>query len=209
MSDGSLEFLSMVLMDMSTIRTGVEAFLTQQTRLDVLVNNAGVSCESEEPMAISQGCSTNASHLMPKVMLKGSNEPRQNEIHIMTNCVGPCLLYKLLLPILTKTATSAPTGSVRTLWAGSIAVEVNSPKPAGMVVDENGQPRDLDELSSYGQSKVGNVFLASLYGKETAQTRVVHGCFNPGNLRTELQRHWHGIDLLIMVNHSFVCLRFS
>ena len=33
----------MDLSDCSTIKSGVEAFTTQQKRLDVLVNNAGVS----------------------------------------------------------------------------------------------------------------------------------------------------------------------
>ena len=42
-SSGRLEFLFIDLKDSSTIKAGVEAFLTQQKRLDVLVNNAGVS----------------------------------------------------------------------------------------------------------------------------------------------------------------------
>ena len=42
-SSGRLEFLSIDLMDLSTIKSSVEAFLAQQERLDVLVNNAGVS----------------------------------------------------------------------------------------------------------------------------------------------------------------------
>ena len=133
-------------------------------------------------------------------MLKGSNDPRHNQVHLGTNCVGPCLLFKLLLPTLTKTATSSPTGSVRVLWAGSIAVDVNSPKPGGMVVDNAGRPKDTDELTSYGQSKVGNVFLARMHAKTTPETGVVHAAFNPGNLRTELQRHWHGIDITFMVS---------
>jgi NAD(P)-dependent dehydrogenase (short-subunit alcohol dehydrogenase family) len=42
-SSGRLEFLFIDLMDSSTIKPSVEAFLAQQERLDVLVNNAGVS----------------------------------------------------------------------------------------------------------------------------------------------------------------------
>ena len=132
-------------------------------------------------------------------MLKGSNDPRHNEQHIGTNCIGPCLLFKLLLPVLTKTAASSPTGAVRVIWTASIAVHVSSPRPGGMELDDTGRPKDMDELSSYGQSKVGNVFLARQYAKTTSQTGVVHASFNPGNLRTELQRHWHGLDLTFMV----------
>lgn len=42
-SSGRLEAMIIDLFDLSTIKPGVEAFLAQQTRLDVLVNNAGVS----------------------------------------------------------------------------------------------------------------------------------------------------------------------
>jgi len=133
-------------------------------------------------------------------MLKGGQEPRHNEIHNATNCIGPCLLYNLLLPTLTKTAASSPTGTVRTIWAGSIAVHVSSPRPGGMEVDDTGRPKDQTEILSYGQTKVGNVFLASIYAMATPQTGVVHASFNPGNLRSELQRHWHGLDMTIMVS---------
>ena len=139
-------------------------------------------------------------------MLKGSNDSRYNEVQIDTNCVGPCFLYKLLLPVLTKSAASSPTSSVRVLWAGSIAVHVNAPKPGGMEIDDIGRPRNTDVLSSYGQSKVGNVFLAREYAKTTPQTGVVHACFNPGNLRTELQRHWSGITIMLMVIIPSSCL---
>jgi NAD(P)-dependent dehydrogenase (short-subunit alcohol dehydrogenase family) len=140
-------------------------------------------------------------------MLKGTNDPQHNEKHISTNCIGPCLLYKLLLPILTKTAATSPTGSVRVAWAGSIAIEVNAAKPGGMVLDDAGKPKDTNELTSYGQSKVGNAFLARHYARFTPQNGIVHACFNPGNLRSNLQRHWHGVDIAIMV--STVALRLS
>jgi retinol dehydrogenase-12 len=133
-------------------------------------------------------------------MFKGGKEPRYNEIHMETNCIAPCLLYRLLLPTLTKTAASSPTGSVRAIWAASIAVHVASPKPGGMEIDDIGKPKDQDEISSYGQSKIGNVFLARAYGKVTPQTGIVHAAFNPGNLRSELQRHWQGLDMTIMVS---------
>ncbi|KAF2648230.1 NAD(P)-binding protein [Lophiostoma macrostomum CBS 122681] len=177
-SSGRLEFLLMDMSDLASVKSGAEKFLSQQEKLDVLVNNAGI-------------------------MLKGSKDPQHNQKHIATNCVGPCLLYKLLLPVLTKTATSATTASVRVTWAGSIAIEVNAPKPGGMTLDDTGKPNDVDELTSYGQSKVGNAFLARRYAKDTPQNGVVHVCFNPGNLRSNLQRHWNGLDITLMKKMLF------
>ena len=42
-SSGHLEFLFVDLMDLSSLKSSVETFLAQEDRLDVLVNNAGVS----------------------------------------------------------------------------------------------------------------------------------------------------------------------
>lgn len=41
-SKGRVEFLSLDLSDLSTIKPAVQSFTAQQQRLDVLVNNAGV-----------------------------------------------------------------------------------------------------------------------------------------------------------------------
>lgn len=131
---------------------------------------------------------------------RGSVDAHGNELQIGTNCLGPCLLYRLLEPILVKTAASAPPGSVRVAWAGSIAIEVASPKPDGMEVDSGGRPQDKGAQHNYGQSKVGNLFLARAFARNTPQNGVIHNCFNPGNLKTELQRHWQGFAPLITVN---------
>jgi retinol dehydrogenase-12 len=124
---------------------------------------------------------------------EGSLDAQGNDLQIGTNCLGHHLLYQLLAPLLEKTAASAPTATVRVAWAASIAVHVASPKPDGIVADENGRPTDQGVSSNYGQSKVGNVFLAREGAKSTPATGIVHVAFNPGNLRTELQRHWTGL----------------
>ncbi|KAI9150073.1 Short-chain dehydrogenase/reductase [Paramyrothecium foliicola] len=176
-SSGSVSFLSLDLSNLATIKPAVEAFTAQSQRLDVLVNNAGVMYPPE-----------------------GSLDAHGNDLQVGTNCLGPYLLYQLLLPILTKTAASAPTASVRVAWAGSIAVHVAAPKPHGIILEGNGKPTNQGIKSNYAQTKVGNAFLARECAKSTAQTGVVHVAFNPGNIRTELQRHWTGIDHWITDN---------
>ncbi|TVY14192.1 putative oxidoreductase [Lachnellula arida] len=167
-SNGHLDFLYLDLSDLSTVKPAVHSFTAQQQRLDVLVNNAGVMYPPE-----------------------GSTDAQGNELQVGTNCLGPYLLYQLLLPLLTKTASSSPTASVRVVWAASVAVHVASPQ--GIIIDDDGRPTDQGVTSNYGQTKVGNVFLARELAKTTPQTGVVHAAFNPGNLRTELQRHWTGV----------------
>lgn len=125
---------------------------------------------------------------------KGSVDAQGHELQVGTNCLGHYLLYQLLLPLLTRTAsTSSVTASVRVLWAASVAVHVSTPHPQGIVLEANGAPSDQGVTANYSQSKVGNVFLARECAKATPETGVVHAAFNPGNLRSELQRHWTGI----------------
>ncbi|KAI0162108.1 hypothetical protein GGR57DRAFT_453143 [Xylariaceae sp. FL1272] len=169
-SKGRLEFLSLDLSDLATIKPAVESFTSHSDRLDVLVNNAGV--------------------MYPP---KGSVDAHGNELMMGTNCLGHYALYQLLLPILTKTAKSSPTASVRVAWAGSIAVQVSCPQPHGMVIEDNGKPTDQGVTMNYGQTKVGNAYFAREFAKTTPETGVVHVAFNPGNLMTELQRHWTGL----------------
>ncbi|KAI1158691.1 NAD(P)-binding protein [Nemania serpens] len=170
-SSGSLNFLRLDLSDLSTIKPAVDSFTAEEARLDVLVNNAGV--------------------MYPP---KGSVDAQGHELQVGTNCLGHYLLYQLLLPLLTRTAsTSSVTASVRVLWAASVAVHVSTPHPQGIVLEANGAPSDQGVTANYSQSKVGNVFLARECAKATPETGVVHAAFNPGNLRSELQRHWTGI----------------
>lgn len=140
---------------------------------------------------------------------EGSTDSQGNDLQVGTNCLGPYLLYQLLLPLLTKTATSSPTASVRVTWAASVAVHIDCPQPHGMIVDEDGCPKDQGVSSNYGQTKAGNVFLAREFAKSTLQTGVVHVAFNPGNLRTELQRHWTGVALWLTVSRVASSAAFS
>ncbi|KAL9083255.1 MAG: hypothetical protein Q9165_008608 [Trypethelium subeluteriae] len=177
-SGGHIEFISLDLADLSTIKPAVEAFTAKQQRLDVLVNNAGV--------------------MFPP---QGSTSAQGHELQVATNCLGPYLLYQLLLPIITTTAANSPTGSVRVTWAGSVAVHVASPSPHGIQVNSNGCPKDMGVMPNYGQTKVGNAIMAREFAKTTPQTGVVHAAFNPGNLRSELQRHWKGVGRSFTVNY--------
>ncbi|KAF7526033.1 hypothetical protein G7054_g10894 [Neopestalotiopsis clavispora] len=170
-SNGTVHFLNLDLSDFSTIKPAVESFLAQEQRLDVLVNNAGVMYPPD-----------------------GSLDAQGNDLQMGTNCLGHYLLYQLLEPLLSKTAASSPTATVRVAWAGSIAVHISCPQPHGIELNEDGSVKDLGFRQNYGQTKVGSVFLAHELAKRTPQTGIVHASFNPGNLQTELQRHWVGLD---------------
>jgi len=176
-SSGKVEFMSLDLSDLSTIKPAVEAFMSKEQRLDVLVNNAGI--------------------MFPPI---GSTTAQSHDLHVGTNCLGPYLLYKLLTPILSRTAASSPTAAVRVAWAGSVGVDVASPGSGGMQLNADGEPnvQGIRNELQYGQTKVGNYFLCKELSRSTPENKIVHACFNPGNLRTDLQRYMPGLSAKIL-----------
>ncbi|KAF2141407.1 uncharacterized protein K452DRAFT_251337 [Aplosporella prunicola CBS 121167] len=177
-SDGRIEFLLLDLSDLVTIKKSAETFMKSEQRLDVLVNNAGV--------------------MMPP---KGSKTEEGYELQMGTNCLGPFLFTQQLLPILKKTAAMAPPNSVRVTWAASITIDFAPVH--GVEFDKKGMPVvSPQQQINYAQSKAGNVFLASEFARRYAQDGILSVSFNPGNLRTELQRH---TGILGMILNFILC----
>ena len=145
-SKGKLEFLRLDLSDLSTIKASADDFLSREDKLHWLNNNAGV--------------------MVPP---KGSKGAQGMDLTYQTNILGPFLFTKLLMPILKKTADKEPKGTVRVSWAGSLAVDMASPK-GGAVWTKNKDGEEMlddkgDNQFAYGTSKAGNYFLAQEFGK--------------------------------------------
>jgi retinol dehydrogenase-12 len=164
-SKGRVEFLQVDLADLTTIPPAAEHFMSREQRLDTLTNNAGV--------------------MVPPI---GTKDAHGHEQQMGTNCLGPWLLSQSLMPILEKTASSAPKDSVRVTFAASIAVNF-APK-GGVAFTADGSPKCHDNKGvDYSQSKAANVYLASEFANHHSKAGIVSVSWNPGNLKTELQRH--------------------
>jgi NAD(P)-dependent dehydrogenase (short-subunit alcohol dehydrogenase family) len=155
---GQLKGLHLDLSDLTTVPTCVSTFLAQESRLDVLWNNAGVSRE-----------------------LVGSTTVQGYEAHIGINCLGHFLLTKLLLPTLLQTAKSSPKASVRLIFTSSGIIDMFGP-PGGLSLTE---PHGKTIESNYSASKVGNWFLASEFDKRIRKDGVLSITQNPGSLHTK------------------------
>lgn len=161
---GQLEYLPLELENLSSIKFAAEAFQSKESRLDVLWNNAGVS--------------------LPPV---GSVSKQGHELQIATNCLGPFLFTKLLLPSLKAAAQNSSPGSVRIIWTSSIVVDFSSPKGGIVMADLASSPKD--QQRNYATSKTGNWFLASEMAHEIGSQGILSVTQNPGNLKTNLLRH--------------------
>ncbi|KAJ5151443.1 steroid dehydrogenase [Penicillium canariense] len=163
-SRGDICFLPVNLDDLTSIKAAVETITFNESRLDVLFNNAGVS---NPP--------------------RGSLSPQGHELQFATNCLGPHLLTKLLLPLLKHTAQNEPPATVRIIWTASVTVDLSTPKE-GVNLDELLRP-DTDPQRNYENTKVGNWFLAHAFADEIGSHGILSVAVNPGNLKSALTRH--------------------
>jgi NAD(P)-dependent dehydrogenase (short-subunit alcohol dehydrogenase family) len=159
----SLKFIHMDLEDLASVQSAAREFASEESQLNVLFNNAGVA------------------------NVRGKTK-QGLEYQYGVNSVGHVLLERLLKPILTSTASTAPANSVRVVWPTSILVELMAP-PGGVPINRLDHPSD-DITEHYCASKVGNWYVASEFAKRTgSQTGVVSIAGNPGSYQSNIWRN--------------------
>lgn len=147
-SIGQMIFLPLVLDDLTTIKASADEFLAQETRLDVLYNNAGV--------------------MVPP---QGSKTVQGYELQIGVNNLAPFLFTHFIHPVLVATAQIAPKNSVRVIWVSSSAAD-GAPTPA---IDFTNMDYHNEEgiWPKYSRSKAGNVLHAVEYARRTAGQGII------------------------------------
>ena len=169
---GRLEFLFVDLSDLATIKPAVQDFKSKETRLDVLWNNAGISQVDV-----------------------GSKSKQGHELTMATNCLGTSLLTELLLPVLEDTARQSNPGNVRVLWLGSQMIDFGAPK-GGLDMKQVTEP-PRDSTANYTNSKTGNWFLSTEFGKRVDEKGILSLCLNPGGLKTNILRNAPIMNMMV------------
>ncbi|KAF2674991.1 NAD(P)-binding protein [Microthyrium microscopicum] len=162
-STGRLEFLQLDLSDLSSIKSSAATFLSKESKLDVLFNNAGIS----QPPA-------------------GLVSAQGHDIQIATNCFGPLLFTDLVLPALRAAAPCSTPGAVRIVWTSSQMVDLAAGKDGFSMSDMQNPPKDNTQI--YTNTKTGNWFLASEVGKRVDADGILSITQNPGGLKTNVLR---------------------
>ncbi|KAF9232101.1 hypothetical protein BU15DRAFT_55395 [Melanogaster broomeanus] len=156
--------LLMDLANLKSIKAAAEEFLSKETQLDVLFNNAGVMTPPMDQL-------TDDGY----------------DLQFGTNVLGHFYFTKLVLPILLSTARSAPDGIARVVntssnghWFGNLKFDTWKDGPAR---------RKQSNFSLYGQSKAGNIVFSAELKRRYGDQGIVSTSLNPGGVRTELTRH--------------------
>ncbi|KAF8158889.1 hypothetical protein K438DRAFT_1731914 [Mycena galopus ATCC 62051] len=161
------ELLLVDLADLHSIKRAAEEFSKRESRLDVLFNNGGV--------------------MFPPISQLTTQE---FDLQFGTNVLGHFYLTKLLLPILLATAT--PENPARVINTSSLAsLPVNTVN--FNTLKDSPARKKLGANKLYGQSKLGNVLFSNELSRRYADQNIVSVSLNPGNIKTELQRHVPGL----------------
>ncbi|KAG0646559.1 Short-chain dehydrogenase reductase [Hyphodiscus hymeniophilus] len=161
---GRLESIVVDLADLASVKDAANEFLRRETRLDVLVHNAGV--------------------MMPPA---GSKGKQGHGLEMATNCLAPYLLTILLEPLLIRTAASSPTLSVRVVFIVSL-IQFGTPQ-GGVMFDSQGNPQTLSSKSdTYMQSKAGGALLAGEFAKRLESRNILSVRDLPGIASSIMKR---------------------
>lgn len=147
-SKGGLIYLNMDLEDLDTVKAAAKEFLSKESRLDVLWNNAGVLLTPAPGSTTKQGW----------------------DLQLGVNCLAPFLFTKLLTPILRDTAKSSASGSTRVVFVASSATYLFAPI-GGVEIAKLDKSQQNDPLYMYGVSKAG----VALYALQIAQMHKKDG----------------------------------
>lgn len=149
-SSGEMKFLSLQLDDLTTIKKTAEEFLSQESRLDILWNNAGV--------------------MVPP---QGSKTVQGWEQQLGINNLGHFLLTDLLRPALEAAAkVAADKSSVRVVWVSSSAADA-APTPAIDFDNVNYDKAEEGPWTKYARSKAGNALHSIEFARRYGDKGIV------------------------------------
>ncbi|CAG8955422.1 hypothetical protein HYFRA_00010287 [Hymenoscyphus fraxineus] len=166
---GSIHFLHLDLNDLISVKKAAETFFQQESRLDILWNNAG-----------------SGAHIIPF----GARTVQNIESVTGTICVATLLFTTLLLPQLHAASPS------RVVWTSSFLAEGASPKNGiNLTSLEKGIE---DRTKNYAVAKAGTWTLGHEFARRYGREGITSVIQNPGNLKTGAYDAIGWVDMLFL-----------
>jgi len=167
-------FLKLDLADLKSIKSSAEEFISKEKELHILFNNAGVMTPPIEHLT-AQGYDS----------------------QFGTNVLGHFYFTKLLLPTLLAGAKTSPDAKARIVNTSSSghmftgAIDFNTFREGPARTKKGTQ-------ILYAQSKLGNVQVSNEFAKRYGEQGIVSTSLNPGNIRSDLQRHLSPFEYFVL-----------
>ncbi|KAI3172904.1 hypothetical protein DTO046C5_3251 [Penicillium roqueforti] len=161
-----LRFLQLDLQDLKSVRAAALRFMTEESRLDILINNAGV-------MTVPY-----------KLTVDGF------ETQWQVNYLAPHVLTSTLMPLLLKTASSS--GSSDRVRVVNVSSDAAFFGPKTLLLDDVNmtETKGVMELwQRYGHSKQASIRDAKELNDRYGSQGVTAYSLHPGIVRSNLQRH--------------------
>ncbi|KAK4683691.1 hypothetical protein P7C73_g6541, partial [Tremellales sp. Uapishka_1] len=193
---GRLELLLLDLADLASVEAAVEDFLSRESKLDILFENAGV-------MACPEGLYTKQGYTLQFGTNVRPSSDNLSLADLSPQCLGHQHLLTLLLPTLLETSKAHPTCPSRVIITSS-AGHVSAPRngidfdSVRKSTNENGR-LEKNRYIEYGQSKWGNLacvkWLNWEYGPRSSlddkkdKGELISIGVHPGMIATQLARH--------------------
>lgn len=153
---------------LETIQDGLQPLISQETRLDGVVHNAGMNHNS---CAITQ---------------YGYTET------LVVNALGPQIVQKVVDPLLRSTAETTGRDRVRVIWVSSSA-HFLAPDCGGIDWDDLNNPNLGGKgYAYYGQTKTFNIYQSILWGQLYAEKGIVSVAIHPGIITSDIRRNAPG-----------------
>ncbi|KIX03176.1 uncharacterized protein Z518_06727 [Rhinocladiella mackenziei CBS 650.93] len=158
---GKVELLELDTASFASVRECAKEFLAKESKLNVLINNAGI-------MAVPECRLTEDGY----------------ELQFQTNHLGHFLLFQLLKP--TLLASSTPEFASRVVSVSSIGH-----RQSRIVFDDLNlqKPGAYAPFVSYGQSKTANIYMANEIERRYGARGLHAWSLHPGGIDTGLQVH--------------------
>ncbi|WBW74779.1 short chain dehydrogenase [Schizosaccharomyces osmophilus] len=165
--DADVVFLHMDLLDFESVYQAAEVFLAKETKLDLLINNAGM--------------------MFGKYQLTKDGYERQ----IQTNYLSPYLFTYLLIPALRRAAEQSKPGDVRIVNVSSMGY-MFAPY-SGIYFPDINLPHVLGgEQTRYGQTKYANILHALALADRLEKYGIYSVSLHPGIVRTNIFQNAQG-----------------
>ncbi|KAJ9133404.1 putative Carbonyl reductase [Pleurostoma richardsiae] len=181
-----ISILEMDHLSLSSVVSAAKEFLSKETALHGLVNNAGIMAT---PFEISKD---------------------GYEAQFQTNYIAHWVFTYHLLPLLLATAKGLPPGSVRIVGVTSSGHLV---APKGGINFDDISLKNSAPMDRYGQSKLANILhiktLNKLYGPDSAKAKAGGGeiwtaAVHPGVVESQLGEHVESLSMWLRLVASLV-----